>query len=347
MDRPDTLEYRPLPETRSERTLQMALFVTSMVWFLTSDVLAARAARGISDRFGVAIARPLLASLFLLFLLAVGFSMLQVIASRSSTLREILGLPNRSTASREWGIGAAIGWGGVVLAVLPMALFGALHVTLWTGSRALLLTILNIATLALASLAEEVGFRGYPFRRLIDAIGPTAATITLSVLFGAMHLFNPAATWISVLVTIFAGALLSIAWLRTHGLWLGWGLHFAWNASMAVLFGLPLSGLTEFSTFIQTRTYGRPWLTGGDYGPEAAFFTLVVLVAAIVVLVRVTRDFAWQYTFRPIVAGGYPLDVAPPPQHTAMEKEAAAKASLIQIMPSTPQGRSAEDEPQQ
>ena len=39
-----------------------------------------------------------------------------------------------------------------------------------------------------------------------------------------------------------AGVLLSIAWLRTHGLWLPWGIHFAWNASIGLLFGLPVRG---------------------------------------------------------------------------------------------------------
>jgi uncharacterized protein len=333
------------PPARSDRTLQLALFVTSVTWFLTSDVLAGRAARGISERLNMVAARPLLGSLFLLFLLAVGFSALQAISARSGGLREVLGLPERSTAGREWALGAAIGWGGMVLAVLPMALAGTWSVRVWTGPRAFGLLVLNLATLAVASLVEELGFRGFPYRRLIQAVGPVAATIALSVFFGLVHMLNPAATWTSVLVTMLAGMLLSVAWLRTHGLWLGWGLHFAWNASMGVLFGLPVSGINDFASVIQTRAFGRLWLTGGDYGPEGAFFTLIVLLIAIGVLVAVTRDFAWEYTFKPIVAGGYAMDVAPPAEHTAMEQQAAAKPSLVQILPSTPQSRSVEDEP--
>jgi membrane protease YdiL (CAAX protease family) len=335
---PDTTTAR-----RSERTLQLALFATSVAWFLAAETVAAHAARGLSERFALEAARPLLTSAFLLFLLAMGFSILQSIAKRRSSLREVLGLPRRPTAEREWKLGAALGWGLVVLAVLPMAAAGTLHIQFWTQPRAFALLFLNLITLAVGALAEEVAFRGYAFRRLIEGIGPVAATIVLSLLFGLGHLLNPGATWASTLVTILAGVLLSIAWLRTHGLWLGWGLHFAWNASMGVLFGLPVSG-------IQTRAFGRLWLTGGDYGPEGAAFTVIVLLIGIGVLVRVTRDYAWHYTYVPIVPAGYPMEAAPPAAHVAMEQMAqqtspAAPVTLVQILPSTPQTRSVGDEP--
>jgi len=339
----------PTIHRRSERTLQLALFVTSVAWFLAADAVAAHAARGLSERFALDAGRPLLTSLFLLFLLAVGFSLLQTIANRRSSLREVLGLPKRPTSGREWMLGAALGWGLVVLAVLPMAVAGTFNIQLWTQPRAFTLLLLNLATLAVAALVEEVAFRGYAFRRLIESIGPVAATLVMSSLFGLGHVLNPGASWTSTLVTMLAGLLLSVAWLRTHGLWLGWGFHFAWNASMGALFGLPVSGITDFASVVQTRTFGRLWLTGGDYGPEAAGFTVIVLLAGIAILVRITRDYAWHYTYAPIVPAGYPMEAPPPAAHAAMEQQARpapAAASLVQILPVTPQARSVSDEPQ-
>ena len=334
-------------QRRSERTLQFALFVTSIAWFLAADTVASRAARGISQRFSLDASRPLLTSAFLLFLLALGFSILQAIAKRHSTLREVLGLPRRRTSGREWQLGAALGWGLVVLAILPMALAGTLHIQLWTQSRAFGLLFLNLVTLAVAALVEEVAFRGYAYRRLIDAIGPVTATIFMSLLFGLLHVLNPGATWASTLVTVLAGVLLSVAWLRTHGLWLGWGFHFAWNASMGVLFGLPISGITDFTSIVETRAIGHPWLTGGEYGPEGAAFTAIVLLIGIVILVRTTRDYAWEYTYVPIVAAGYAVEPPVPAAHAAMEEQARppAAVSLVQILPATPQTRSVVDEP--
>jgi membrane protease YdiL (CAAX protease family) len=328
---------------RLNRTLQFALFGTSTLWVFAAHALAGSAARGIWVRFNLPAEAMLLQSILWLFLLILGFAILQTISGRPLPLRDVIGLPQRATAREEWTIGAAIGWGTMVLAVLPMAIFGSLRVHFFTDLRSFLLVITNLLTLLIAALAEEVAFRGYPFRSLIRAIGPVTATILMAILFGLVHILNPNATGIGLLIAMLAGVILSIAWLRTHGLWLGWGFHFAWNASMGILFGLPVSGLTDFSSVIQTDAYGRRWLTGGDYGPEAAFFTIFACLASLIVLVFLTREYAWNYTHPPIVAGGYALDVAPPPAHAAMEQEAQSRpGSLVQILPTTPSTMSVE-----
>jgi hypothetical protein len=343
------MEQLPLPAIdstsagRTSKTLQLAVFGTCVAWFAASEILAGRAARGLANHFDFDSGRQLLSSVFLLFLLTVGFSLLNTISHCYGSLRSVLGLPKRPTARKEWVIGAAIGWGIVVLAVLPMALAGTLYIHLWMAPRAFSLLLLNLATFAVAALAEEVAFRGYPFRSLIDAVGPTGATVLMALLFGVVHMLNNDATWTSVLITMLAGVLLAIGWLRTHGLWLPWGLHFAWNASMGVLFGLPVSGITDFSSVVRAQAVGPLWLTGGYYGPEAALFTVVAITVGIVVLVRVTRDYAWHYTYSPIVAGGYPMDAKPPAAHTAMEQQ-AQPATLVQILPTTPQNRSVTDD---
>ncbi len=123
------------------------------------------------------------------------------------------------------------------------------------------LLLLNLLVLAAAAMAEEVAFRGYPFQRLIEAIGPTTATIVMATIFGLIHLRNPGATSASTLVTVLSGVLMATAYLQTSALWLPWGFHFGWNAAMAVLFGLPVSGL-DFSAVVSSNTVGPTWLTG-------------------------------------------------------------------------------------
>ena len=58
---------------------------------------------------------------------------------------------------------------------------------------------------------------------------------------------------------------------------------------------------------------------------------VIVLVLAIVVLVRVTRDYAWHYTYQPIVGAAYAVEVAPPAEHMAEERKAAVAVPLVQI----------------
>jgi membrane protease YdiL (CAAX protease family) len=335
-----------LPEARPRlrRSLHLALFVTSMVWAVAATLFATRAARGFSLRFHLGDEFLLLDAIFLIFLLGTGFAMLQSVVQRNTPFRDTLGLPARPTARTEWATGAAIGWGTILVAVLPMALAGDLHIRFWTEPRSFGLLLLNLATAAGLALASEIAFRGYPYRRLIAAIGPSWATVVMALLFTALGGFNPDGSRGSIVITLLFGLLLCSAWLRTHGLWLGWGLHFAWIASLGILFGFPVNGMDNISTVVQTRAIGPDWLTGGDLGPEGALLTAVFLLGALALLIRSTRDWAWNYTHQAIVPGGYPMDVPPPAAHTAME-QAPKPPTLVQILPTTPQTRSVNDDP--
>jgi len=335
-------------QPRIHRSLQLALFATSLTWAVAANLIAARAARGLAVRFQWSDGYLLLDAVFLVFLLAMGFAVLEGVVERGAPLRRTLGLPRRPTAGVEWATGAAIGWGTVLLAVLPMALGGALHIRFWLEARSWWLAGLNLATVAVLALGSEMAFRGYPYKRLIGAIGPAWATVVMSVVFGVAVTYGQDATYLSVLIAILLGAVLCSAWLRTHGLWLGWGLRFAWIVGTGVVFGLPVTGVDNLSTVVQTRAIGARWLTGGDLGVEGALLTALLLVAAIGVVVRVSGDWAWDYTRPVLIPAGYPMDVAAPAAHVEMEREAAAVASpaagLVQILPSTPQGRSVERE---
>src|SRR6185437_10156100 len=86
------ISHSSTPLARSDRRLQLALFLMSVVWFFAARALAARAAMGLSVRFNLTDERALLSVLFLLFLLALGFIFLQSIAHRSTSVSEALGL---------------------------------------------------------------------------------------------------------------------------------------------------------------------------------------------------------------------------------------------------------------
>jgi membrane protease YdiL (CAAX protease family) len=319
--------------------MEFALFLTGGLWALAARSTADHSANGIAVRFHLETYEPLFAAIFLLFLLVVGFAAIHWIAIRGATLRGLNALPTRPTAKSEWIIGAALGWGLVVLAVLPMALVGDLHPGFWFQPRAFGVTLLSLLTLAFLTLAQEVLFRGYLFARLIRAIGPTMATLLMSCIFAAVSGFHPEATPGSLFIAFLISILFSLAYLRTHALWLSWGLHFAWSASIGVLFGLPIGGWNTYPSIVDTRISGSEWVTGGLYGPEGAVFTIVVVLVGMGLLYSLTRDLAWQYTHAPIVSAGYPMDVAPPAEHTKME-QTAAPAPLVQILAATPSASS-------
>lgn len=326
----------PRPQFPAPRSILILRFLAGCAWFVAAQILAANAAQGIANRFNAPVFESILEEAFFLLLLLVGFAVPYGLF-REGAIRTGNALPKRATWGEEWLRGAVLGWAMLLVVVLPMMLSGSLHPQFWLWPRAWGLELLHAATIALATLALEVAFRGYLFRRLIEIAGPFGATFLMSLAYAILSSFRPNSSSLSVAVTFFAGVLLSMAYLRTYALWLGWGVHFAWNAAMALVLGLPLAGYATFNSLVATTVTGPLWLTGGAYGPEGSVVSLFVILGAMIVLYRMTRDYAWEYTHTPIVAAGYPMAVAPPPAHTAMEEAAAARpVPLVQIVSTTP-----------
>ena len=263
----------------------------------------------------------------------------QSLARSPSPLRVALGLPSRPTAAREWALGAAIGWAVALLAVLALLAFRSVQFGFWTAPSAFVLAATTLAGLLATTLAIEITFRGLPFRWLGERIGPAWAAVLLSFLFAIVILPGARQSAAGLLVGLLLGLLLAVAWLRTYALWLSWGLSFALAASLGVLFGVPVAGETSLSSVVQANLDSARQIAGGPAGPEASPLMLVWLLLALVLLVRATRDYAWNYTQPVLRPAGYPMDVAPPPAHAAI-KQAAPPPPLVQILPSTPQERS-------
>ncbi len=143
--------------------------------------------------------------------------------------------------------------------------------------------------LALAAAFEEIAFRGYAFQRLVDAWGPLGATVVFAALFGAAHIPNPSATPVSTANTVLAGILFSLAYLRTRGLWMPIGLHWAWNFAMGPVLGLPVSGIKFTPMLLRAEPAGTRWLSGGPYGPEGGLAATPLVLLGIFWLARTRR----------------------------------------------------------
>ena len=307
-------------------------FLGAVGWLMVTYFGADRAAHGFSH--GAAF--PLIRNLFQIFMLVVGFGYMELAWDRAREPIRAMGLGTRPGAVREFGLGAALGWGMVAVVLLVVVLVGHFYVQLWTVPRAWGLLVVQVLTLLAGALAGEIAFRGYPFQKLVEMVGPFAAVFLAAIIFGALRMSTPGWTPTAVWISAVAAILLSAAYLRTHALWLGWGLHFAWTASIGILFGQPLAGSRQPSSVIQTYADGPTWLTGAEFGPQGSLITLIVLWVGLYVLIRITRDLAWKYGQPEIKPAGIPVDLshpmhpAPPPAASAPPSE-APKAGLVQI----------------
>jgi uncharacterized protein len=176
------------------------------------------------------------------------------------------------------GIGCTM---ALACAAVLMAWADDVSVRRHIGSYALLRAVLALTVLALGAMAEEAAFRGYPFQRLVEAAGPIVAIVVIQICFGLVHRDNPNVSRWGLANTVLFGVLLALAYLRSRSLWLPWGIHFGWNAMLAVGLGLPMSGLTLFAALWHTRVRGPHWMTGGAYGIEGGALATVAISLAV------------------------------------------------------------------
>jgi membrane protease YdiL (CAAX protease family) len=138
---------------------------------------------------------------------------------------------------------------------------------------------LQLLLLGPTAIGEELWLRGAALRALARGTHPALAVGGTGVVFGALHLMNPNATWLAALnvalVGIWFGAL---AW-RAQSLWPAIGAHLAWNWFEGFVWGQNVSGIRAGCSLL-TATSRPPFWGGGDFGPEASGLTAVLLALA-------------------------------------------------------------------
>ena len=196
-----------------------------------------------------------------------------------------VGLAVNKHTMRELGIGCVIGW------LMMTAIFGIEYLLGYVKVVAVEFSVaeaaqafgISIAFFGVAAMFEEVLFRGYLFQTLARGINFIPSVALTGLLFGFAHFKNPNASEFGLINTVFVSVLFCLAYLRTRGLWLPFGIHFAWNFSQTTLYGYPTSGI-HFANYELTKLtqFGPDWITGGAYGPEGgALATLLIVLCGV------------------------------------------------------------------
>lgn len=320
-------------------------FIAAVLYFFLVRALARHSADGLVGEQWA----PLADQAMLAFLLLLGYAGLGFWLDRQMHPVSEQGLPRRQGWPGEAGVGLAFGWALAVVCVLPMTLVGGIAIVLTLQPSGWGWLVADAAFFALAALVEEIAFRGYGFQRFAHAVGPIGATLGFAAFYAIVQAQVPGSNHASIAVSIALSLVLSTAYLRTRALWLSWGLNFGWKASRALLFGLAVSGVNGHSPVVQGDPMGPFWLTGGGYGLDASWISFLILVAALPLIFRVTRDLDYRYNAPVIVPGGIPvdLDAAARKQHeAAMGPAEPAATPLVQIFPAaTPPPADSEQPP--
>jgi membrane protease YdiL (CAAX protease family) len=152
------------------------------------------------------------------------------------------------------------------------------------GGEIFLFTILWALAFCIASVFEELVFRGYELFTLATGIRFWPAATILSAVFGFYlhYAMKPNETWVDGLSVSLIALFLCLTVRRTGNLWFAIGWHFAFNFGALFLFGFPNTGnkgLPVPKHFFEALIEGPQWLTGGPMGAEASLFIFPVILA--------------------------------------------------------------------
>lgn len=207
------------------------------------------------------------------------------------------GLPRQETRRRlgldpsrlapELGAGALIG--ALAIASVYVAERTGGHAELGGGALGALARADVWLMLSAGAIGEELVFRSFGLNGVIHLTRrPGVAVAVTAAAFGLAHATAPNATALSVVSTALGGVMYAVAFLRTGRLWAPIGLHLAWNATQALVFGFPMSG-RSFESALGVQVEGPEWWTGGDYGPEGGVVGLCARILVIALLLLVLR----------------------------------------------------------
>lgn len=187
-----------------------------------------------------------------------------------------------SRSGHELGIGAAVGAGLYTVCVLILMVLGIYRID---GLNPWSYMLPAVAMALSSGILEELVFRAVLFRVVEEWLGSWVSLAVSSLVFGFVHLINPAATVLgAVFISVEAGLLLAAAYMLTRRLWMSIGFHIAWNYTQSGIFSGIVSGGDTDPGLLKSNIDGPVLLTGGTFGLEASLTAFVLCTATGIVL---------------------------------------------------------------
>ena len=173
------------------------------------------------------------------------------------------------------GLGGALVFIGGIFLILWF--LGAITITEVVGFKPEIF-IVSIA-LFIAAFNEEIVFRGYLLKNMMDATDDRWTALAVSsLIFALIHAGNPniISSWVPITELFAAGFILGISYTFTKNLWLPTFFHFGWNLFQG-LFGFEISGLNvdSWKMIIHENVENvSNIVSGGEFGIEGSIISL-------------------------------------------------------------------------
>lgn len=132
---------------------------------------------------------------------------------------------------------------------------------------------------------EELVTRGWLFPAVSAKSNIFIGILISSALFGALHLFNPGVTVLSIINIILDGIFACFLMLKYDNMWVLAGMHGAWNFVQGNIYGIQVSGQGASTSILNYSSQSSvDLLSGGAFGAEGSIFATIVLIGCIAYL---------------------------------------------------------------
>ena len=181
---------------------------------------------------------------------------------------------------KEFNYGIFLGF--IIMGAAFLFLFSINEIVFVDFSFNLNKVLLSIVLFTGVSVFEEVVFRGYMLKNLLESFNPYLALFISSIFFSLIHGYNPNVTTLGLCNIFLAGFFLGASYVFTKNLWFPIALHFSWNFFQS-MFGFKVSGLDSYS-IIEFTIPENNMLNGGEFGFESSYLSIIILILGIFII---------------------------------------------------------------
>ena len=182
---------------------------------------------------------------------------------------------------------------GFLIGAVQFSLVVVLLLVTGTGSlklgqvnlQSLIFVVAIIPFWILQGGTEELVTRGWLFPAVSAKSNIFIGILISSALFGALHLFNPGVTVLSIVNIILDGIFACFLMLKYDNMWVLAGMHGAWNFVQGNIYGIQVSGQGASTSILNYSSQSSvDLLSGGAFGAEGSIFASIVLIGCIAFL---------------------------------------------------------------
>ncbi len=193
-------------------------------------------------------------------------------------------------AVTEYLVGIFAGFTMMTLAVLFCVVtgqasflpFGGLSRVSWG------MILLFLLGFLVQGLSEELLCRSFLMVSLARGHKPWFCVLINSLLFAALHLFNPGISPLALVNLILFGIFASVYTLRRGSIWGIAAIHSIWNFTQGNFYGVAVSGMGDNPSVLYWDTAGgSSFINGGSFGLEGGLAVTVVLLVSLAVILLI------------------------------------------------------------